>query len=1224
MPRKRLFWFCSIFLFIAYWAHGQAPRPWQRWPLPLPAGSQLNDFVFKNDSAFVATTTGVYLGRLAAPAQLRLWDTAGLNPGSLNIGAVCLDSAGGIWAAIGDSARRRPNSYFRYQAGRWRREFGIDLVPEPTVGLATAPDGAVLRAAGRWGPVNLAFGRFSGGLWQETFSLGAFNRGVNRVVVDRRGRIWALGTAPTFVGNGTPGTFQPYRYDATIYDGASDPTSTADSLYAATARGLAKFLGTNGRYTRQDSASGLPLPGSRLRSLHFMPDGTLLVGTERHGLLVRRGSRWWLWGQPYLPTGGGPAAINRIVAARTRQPYLLTPQGIYAIPRVLARINPPASPPCPNQAWVPENHSLGLIDTALSYRWSFGDNTPEVLGRAPAHTYARSGTFAVRLIATNARGQADTAFLQLNVGGGGTLRLVSDNSPFIRPDSGALFIRVQGQGLPGSYTWFRNGGIVATRSVATPLLADSAGAYWLVNQGASCALRSDTFRVQLRPAQRYGEGVWAAQGPLLVARYGQPLYVADEAGDPPPAQAYATTSIGTEAAYYTAHDRGLFYGEDSVRGYFRPGQRNALGLLQGQALLSSANLRSQLFLLQDSADRPVCLYGTPGKRKWFEGEARLPWLSRISLPGPAVGTRALSAGPQALAPYRQTTAENSSLAAILHRNGQDVWLLTRHDSGGTAWMQINLHRQADGRVLYLGRQALGPWTDTARLAVQRLFFRASQDGRRLVIRTGLQLRVYAFDNLQGQATLLQTIGLPSPPFLFGEVDAADFSPNRRYLYTLETDTTFGGADRRRLYRYDLRRPQAELFARRKQLRKGIMHDLVAWPGAGIVVSTVIAPILRDGTQSGIGLYSLGNPNDSLLRADSLFVAPFCQAQGGLALPNLVGTPNPTPSADVSVAINSRPLFGAGYPLMLYTLTGPIPAAPALGWQFGTNADTIVWQSGRQIVAKYRQAGTYNVGATSGTWMQASRAIRVFGEPRPLPTPLICPQQGYLLPYRDSLPLAYRRSHNLAGQYQPFDSTLVVIPFGADTLRRPGVYFFIASVGCSYRRQDSVVVRRRPAVVLTATADAPTACPGDTVSLKATSTDTGIIRWTGPNGEALGQGAAVLGIGPGQFSISQAATCGPAQATVTVLPKADCTPPTIMPDRQNIVTPNGDGLNDYLAPRGWQTATLQLYTRWGSNVAVPKTPAGYDLSGLPQGTYFYTLGEAGQPSRKSWVEVVQQP
>ena len=73
---------------------------------------------------------------------------------------------------------------------------------------------------------------------------------------------------------------------------------------------------------------------------------------------------------------------------------------------------------------------------------------------------------------------------------------------------------------------------------------------------------------------------------------------------------------------------------------------------------------------------------------------------------------------------------------------------------------------------------------------------------------------------------------------------------------------------------------------------------------------------------------------------------------------------------------------------------------------------------------------------------------------------------------------------------------------------------------------------------------------------------------------------------------------------------------------NIITPNGDLLNDTFRPRfSCQPTTLEVYSRWGQRVY---QSADYhnDWNGgnLPDGIYYFLLRDADGRRQKSWLEV----
>ncbi len=74
---------------------------------------------------------------------------------------------------------------------------------------------------------------------------------------------------------------------------------------------------------------------------------------------------------------------------------------------------------------------------------------------------------------------------------------------------------------------------------------------------------------------------------------------------------------------------------------------------------------------------------------------------------------------------------------------------------------------------------------------------------------------------------------------------------------------------------------------------------------------------------------------------------------------------------------------------------------------------------------------------------------------------------------------------------------------------------------------------------------------------------------------------------------------------------------------NILTPNGDGLNDKLQIKGlvdnlW---SLTIYSRWGRQVYTATAyQQDWDPAGLPDGLYYYLLQHATDRAYKGWVEV----
>lgn len=115
--------------------------------------------------------------------------------------------------------------------------------------------------------------------------------------------------------------------------------------------------------------------------------------------------------------------------------------------------------------------------------------------------------------------------------------------------------------------------------------------------------------------------------------------------------------------------------------------------------------------------------------------------------------------------------------------------------------------------------------------------------------------------------------------------------------------------------------------------------------------------------------------------------------------------------------------------------------------------------------------------------------------------------------------------------------------------------------------------------------------------------------------------------PVYYRCRVASDCGPTLYTREALLQP-CVDSCAFPAIPNILTPNGDGLNELFASYpacGYESYELRVYNRWGSPVFTTENRQGWQPEGLPSGTYFYRLqyryfGRTQQ--RHGFVELVR--
>ena len=141
------------------------------------------------------------------------------------------------------------------------------------------------------------------------------------------------------------------------------------------------------------------------------------------------------------------------------------------------------------------------------------------------------------------------------------------------------------------------------------------------------------------------------------------------------------------------------------------------------------------------------------------------------------------------------------------------------------------------------------------------------------------------------------------------------------------------------------------------------------------------------------------------------------------------------------------------------------------------------------------------------------------------------------------------------------------------------------------------------------------CPGQGITLNATAPHATYL-WHDNS-----TGATLLVTQPGVYSVE--VTAHNCTATDSVIIMQHCEVSLSMP---NIFTPNGDGINDFLAPAdlgGIASGTLTVYNRWGKQVfETSNLETGWSGKDCPEGVYFWSLElttSTSQPQvAKGWV------
>jgi gliding motility-associated-like protein len=258
----------------------------------------------------------------------------------------------------------------------------------------------------------------------------------------------------------------------------------------------------------------------------------------------------------------------------------------------------------------------------------------------------------------------------------------------------------------------------------------------------------------------------------------------------------------------------------------------------------------------------------------------------------------------------------------------------------------------------------------------------------------------------------------------------------------------------------------------------------------------------------------------------------------------------------------------------------------------------------------------NVGGCSGIDTVTVRVIpRLAVSPGPART--ICPGASATLTAPSVGPGA-TYTWTAAGQPTLTGQTVTVSPAAS-------VRYFVRVVnatGCVGR--DSVQVNVSPRPTLVATATSPNIVNKPVLFTNNSTGATG-YRWDfGDNTPTSTE------VSP-SHTYATATTTTPYQVRLTALFGTGCEQSIIIPvsvrgfDLPNIITPNGDNLNDTFRPFvTTQTVDIQIFNRWGRLIYDKKNYGGEwgSDTNIAAGMYYYRIVASGGESWKGWLEVVK--
>ena len=274
-----------------------------------------------------------------------------------------------------------------------------------------------------------------------------------------------------------------------------------------------------------------------------------------------------------------------------------------------------------------------------------------------------------------------------------------------------------------------------------------------------------------------------------------------------------------------------------------------------------------------------------------------------------------------------------------------------------------------------------------------------------------------------------------------------------------------------------------------------------------------------------------------------------------------------------------------------TLTAVAPHAIAYHWNTGDTTATLM----------LTRPGTYRVEArfASGCTLTASRLltlplVRITGDS------LLCSDRPARL--TATLPGAVDYHWSTGTR----SASLVVT--------QPGEYSVVVLDSSGCQRTATYRVRMMPPMPVLTLGPDTALCVGQELVLQAPAgIAVGTYRWS--DGSA---GPTLTVRESGAYAFHVTTPCATYTARRVITYRSCLQVP-------NVITPNGDGLNDYFAPVGLAAGewTLTLYSRWGRKVYEAATYHNEWGSEAAAGLYYYLLlHPASGASYKGWVEVIR--